>query len=73
MAQLAQPLGFRVLRLRGKSWALLLEYAREDRTAPEDRIWSAPPENVALLRDPERGSVLHLLGMETARAYYDAR
>lgn len=73
MAQLASPLGFRVLPLRGKSWALLLEYAHDDRTAPEDRVWSALPENVALLRDPERGSVLQVLGMDTARAYADQR
>jgi hypothetical protein len=73
MALLARPLGFRVLPLRGKSWALLLEYARDESTPPEDRIWSALPENVALLRDPDRGSVLHVLGMDTARAYYDPR
>ena len=69
MSQLASPLGFRVLPLRGKSWALLLEYEHADRSAPEDRIWSALPENVALLRDPERGSILQVLGMDTARAY----
>ncbi|HEX3550163.1 MAG TPA: class I SAM-dependent methyltransferase [Candidatus Elarobacter sp.] len=69
MASLAEPLGFRVIPLPGKSWALLLEYLIEDGTAPPDRIWTAPPENVALLRDPDRGSVLHVLGTDTARAY----
>ena len=69
LAMLAEPLGFHVIPLRGKRWALLLEYLREDETPPHDRIWTALPENVALLRDAERGSVLQILGMETARAY----
>jgi hypothetical protein len=69
LAMLAEPLGFRVVPLRGKRWAMLLEYARPDPTPPQDRIWTALPENRELLRDPERGSVLYVLGMETARAY----
>jgi hypothetical protein len=69
VALLAEPKGFRVLPLRGKSWAFLLEYDRPDSAQPEDRIWSAPPENVALLSDPQRGTILHVLGLETARAY----
>lgn len=69
VALLAEPFGFRTVPLRGKTWAFLLEYDRDDVTPPQDRIWSALPENVDLLRDPERGSVLHILGMETARAY----
>jgi SAM-dependent methyltransferase len=69
IARLAEPLGFRVLPLTGKTWALLLEYDRIDPTAPADRIWSALPENLALLSDPDRGTVLHILGLETARAY----
>ena len=66
---LAEPLGFRVIPLRGRAWSLLLEYDLVDTTAPQDRIWTALPENRALLRDPERGSVLHELGMASARAY----
>jgi hypothetical protein len=70
MAPLAEPHGFRVLPLRGKSWAFLLEFAPHDAAQPEDRIWSAPSENVSLLSDPQRGTVLHVLGLETARAYH---
>ena len=69
VALLAEPLGFRVLRLRGKTWAFLLEYARFDAAAPEDRIWTPLPENAALLCDPDRGTVLRILGLESARAY----
>ena len=69
VALLAEPLGFRVVPLRGKTWAFLLEFGGDDRTAPEDRIWTALPENNALLSDPERGTVLQILGLESARAY----
>jgi hypothetical protein len=69
VALLAKPYGWRVLPLRGKTWAFLLEYDRAEPVAPEDRIWTALPENVALLSDPERGTVLRVLGLETARAY----
>ncbi len=69
VALIAERLGFRVLPLRGKTWAFLLEYARFDAAAPEDRIWTALPENAALLCDPDRGTVLRILGLESARAY----
>lgn len=69
VARLAEPCGFRTIPLRGKPWAFLLEYGGSDPAAPHDRIWTALPENVDLLKDPERGSVLHVLGLETARAY----
>lgn len=68
-----EPHGFAVHPLPGKTWAFIAEYAA---TPPgegtvADRIWTALPGNVALLRDPATGSVLHLLGMESARAYRD--
>jgi hypothetical protein len=69
VALLAEPLGLRVVPLRGKTWAFLLEFGGADRTAPEDRIWTALPENNALLSDPDRGTVLRILGLESARAY----
>lgn len=67
------PHGFAVHPLPGKTWAFIAEYAA---TPPAegtvaDRIWTALPENVALLRDPATGSVLYLLGIESARAYRD--
>jgi hypothetical protein len=69
VARLAAPHGFQVLPLQGKSWAVALEYGAAVPVAPHDRIWSVPPRNAALLRDPECGSVLYLLGLESARAY----
>jgi hypothetical protein len=69
VARVAEPAGFRVTSLRGKPWAFLLEYIQAEPAAPEVRLWSPLPENVALLRDEDRGSVLHILGLESARAY----
>ena len=60
--------GFSVLPLRGKSWAYLLEYHSESpRDEPLDRIWSALPENKQILHDPAMGSLLYVLGIDTAR------
>lgn len=68
-----EPAGFVVHRLPGKSWAFVVERPAE-RTSPagefRDRIWSALPENRALLSDPAMGDVMYLLGLESARAYY---
>lgn len=67
-----EPAGFEVHPLRGKTWAFVVEKPLEGAagSAPlEDRIWTPPAENVALLRDPDMGDVMYLLGRESARAY----
>lgn len=63
--------GFQIHPLRGKSWAFVLEYSTASgiEGAVEDRIWSAPPENIQLLHDDSMGSVLYILGRESARVY----
>jgi Zn-finger nucleic acid-binding protein len=64
------PLGFRVTKLDGKNWAFLVEYApTESFASTEIRIWSACPENIRTLSDPNRGNLLYILGLESARAY----
>jgi hypothetical protein len=71
VAHIAEPHGFSVKPIPGKTWAFLLEYA-SGASQEEDvrtRIWSACPENVATLNDPVMGGVLHVLGLDTARAY----
>lgn len=62
--------GFTVRPLRGKAWAFVIEWlpAVAD-VALADRIWSAPPQNTALLSDPAMGDVMYILGRESARAY----
>lgn len=70
LSDMAGRHGFRLLPLRGKSWAFCLEYGEPlSRDAPEDRIWSALPENRQLLFDPQMGSAMYILGLESARAY----
>jgi hypothetical protein len=61
--------GFTVIPIRGKSFAFLAEYQSTDPTRPEDRIWTALPENVELLKDPHMGEVMYILGLDGARAY----
>lgn len=62
---------FAVYPIPGKTWAFVLEY-RSTGEAGDDiraRSWSALPENLGILDDPEMGSVLKVLGQETIRAY----
>lgn len=64
--------GFNVHALPGKSWAFLIEYAESEEGCDEnvrDRIWSALEHNKKLLVDAEMGSVMYILGLESARAY----
>jgi len=67
-----EPEGFVVRPLAGKSWAFVVEMPgvpeRMDVPLP-DRIWTAEPRNIELLRDPEMGDVMYILGRESARAY----
>ena len=71
VAHLAQPLGFEVLPIPGKTWAFILEYRPDhnlDIPLP-DRIWQALPENINTLRDKKTGDLMYILGLETVRAY----
>jgi hypothetical protein len=71
LRRLCARTGFRVHPIPGKTWAFALEL--DSRARPDedirDRIWSALPENVRLLSDPEMGTLLYVLGLDTARAY----
>ena len=67
---LAEPAGFRVHELVGKTWAFLLE--KTESRSPEavkDRIWTPVKSNLDVLKDADMGSVMYILGLETARAY----
>ncbi|MGA0546102.1 methyltransferase domain-containing protein [Brevundimonas sp. VNH65] len=61
--------GFTVFPVAGKSFAFVAEHQSSDPTPMRDRIWSPPAENRELLRDPQMGEVLYMLGLESARAY----
>ncbi len=64
--------GFEVHAIPGKTWAFLVERPLDSGQAEAgigDRIWTALPENKALLSDPSMGNVMYILGLESARAY----
>lgn len=61
--------GFNVYPLKGKAWAFILEFGAPTQQNMEDRIWSSPDRNKALLHDDEMGRVMYILGLESARAY----
>ncbi|WP_456686634.1 hypothetical protein [Bradyrhizobium sp. P5_C11_2] len=70
ISKLAEPAGFRVHALEGKTWAFILEKTLASDTVPmKDRIWTPVQANLDVLNDPDMGSLMHILGIETARAY----
>ncbi len=71
MKKLLEPLGYNVMPVEGKLWLIACEYkgSKDNENAVVDRIWTALPENLSLLSDRKMGSVLKILGLESARAY----
>lgn len=71
--ELLSGLGVTVHSIRGKTWAFAVECAPPSTDGStediSERIWSALPENLEILTDPGMGSVLRILGLESARAY----
>ena len=63
-------MNFKVYNIHGKTWAFALEYDYEELNFNiQDGILSTLPENLKILNDQDMGSVLKVLGVETARAY----
>ena len=71
LQHLAEPFGFRITAIPGKTWAFVAEYhPNVDVSVPlNDRIWTALSENTQLLKDKVTGELMYILGLETARAY----
>ena len=66
--------GFRIHPIPGRNWAFLAEFDRlKECTAEEilNRLWTALPENVARLKDPEFGPLMYTVGLESARCYLE--
>jgi len=65
------PFGFVTHALPGKDWAYLIEYqpSAPQKGSMVDRIWTACPENLAILHDPTMGNLLYCAGVDAARAY----
>jgi hypothetical protein len=69
---IAEPLGFQVHRLPGKTWAFVIEFEPSDsknKKNIQDRIWNPLKQNLDLLTDFAGGSIFKTLGLESARAY----
>lgn len=67
-----EPVGFSVMPVPGKTWAFGVEFVNPSASQSAnltDRIWTALPENKSLLTDPLTGSLMYILGIDTARAY----
>jgi hypothetical protein len=65
-----EPAGFSVLQIPGKTWAFAIQLgATSEREDIRDRTWISPPENQNLLSDPVTGSIMRILGRESAWAY----
>ena len=70
MKFLLEPLGYRVLPIRGKDWAFCIEYNSGNKDKDiTGRIWKALPENLSLLHDSNMGDVLQILGRESVNGY----
>jgi hypothetical protein len=66
---LSAPFNFTPLKIPGKTWAYILEYKPRDRLGLDHRIWAPIEENLKILNDPQTGAVMHVLALESARAY----
>lgn len=67
--------GFTLIELPARDWCFLVEYNSESQKLDADgllkRIWTAPPENVSLLKDNGFGPLLYTIGIESARCYLE--
>jgi hypothetical protein len=66
--------GFRIHPIQGRTWAFLAEFDQvKECTAEEmlNRLWTALPENITRLKDPEFGPLMYTMGLESARCYLE--
>lgn len=69
--KLAEPFGFTVSEMPGRSWAFLMEKRTEPSLPFADRLYNALPENKRFLSDGHDGwGLLSLLAFEALRASY---
>lgn len=69
--------GFLLIRLPGRPWGFLAEYQTEEQTEPDceallTRLWSPCRENIDTLHSDRFGSLMHTMGLESARCYLEA-
>jgi hypothetical protein len=69
-----EPAGFNIITLPGRNWAFLAELGPVCAVSRDDlyaRVWTALPENVAILNDGGFSTLLHTSGLEAARCYLE--
>ncbi len=74
LAPIFSEFGFTIHPLHGRTWAFLAEFSRtKECTADEllTRIWTAVPQNIERLKDPQFGPLMYTLGVESARCYLE--
>jgi hypothetical protein len=78
LTKLFEPHGFRIVPLPGRSWCFLAEFEPAAAAGGNDvdgllkRLWTAMPENVSALKDPQFGPLMYSMGIESARCYLEA-
>ncbi len=75
LAPIFAKYGFNVIPLPGRTWAFLAEAAPPRAYSVEEllhRIWTAVPENVAALKDKKFGPLMYIMGIESARCYFES-
>ncbi len=69
-----EPLGFNIIQLPGRAWAFLAEFGPVEPVSHDQlytRLWTAVPENLALLRADPFGHLLYAAGLDAARCYLE--
>ncbi len=67
--------GLNLIPLPGRDWAFLAEKSAPATVTTDEllsRLWTALPENITRLKDPEFGPMMHVAGLESARCYLEA-
>jgi hypothetical protein len=67
--------GFNVIALPGRDWAFLAEFGPPRTVGADmlrDWLWRPLPENIALTRNDQFGSLFETIGLECARCYLEA-
>lgn len=67
--------GFALIELPGRDWCFLVEYNSKgslvDTEGLLSRLWTATPENIAILKENGFGPLMYAVGLESARCYLE--
>ena len=67
--------GFTLIELPGRDWCFLVEYNSKSNLIGSEglltRLWTAVPENIAVLKENGFGPLMYSVGLESARCYLE--